>query len=107
MTVRDLAIFLIGFLLGGLIVRLLVLHAARRFLRPHLRNEHSIAARRAAMQYLGVHGTLNCAQMSRLMDVPEPVARRHLEQMARDGFIAAQGHRGAERFYTRNRGEAL
>ena len=101
MSLHDIAIFSAGFLVGGLVVRVLVLRAARRFLRPHLMDEHYTAARHAAVKHLAVHGTLNLAQMSRLMDAPEQTVRQYLEQMEHDGFIAPQEHRGGGRFYTR------
>jgi hypothetical protein len=100
-ALRDATIFLFGFLAGGLLVRVLVLRAVRRFLRPRFLDEHSIAARRAVMRHLLVHGTVNAAQMERLVDAPRYAAERCLEEMERAGLVAAQRHRGKGKFYTR------
>ncbi|HXK36720.1 MAG TPA: hypothetical protein VJ553_04020 [Candidatus Paceibacterota bacterium] len=100
-SVRDSIIFLLGFLLGGLVVRVLVLRAARKFLRPRMLSEQYMAARQAAARHLAVHGTLNVAQLERLTEMPPAVLQEYLDRMEREGHIMLHGHRESGRFYTR------
>ena len=102
MTVNSALIFLLGFLLGGFVVRVLVLRAARRFLNPHEWDEQYTAARKAAARHLHVYGTLNVAQLQHLTDAPKRTVHQHLKHMERDGLIRLQKHRDTEGFYTRS-----
>lgn len=100
-SARDFIVFLLGFLVGGLAVRVLVLRAARRFLRPQMMSEHYMAARKAAARHLAVHGTLNAAQLERLTELPSATIQEYLTRMEREGHIKPQGHGGSGQFYTR------
>jgi hypothetical protein len=96
-----LLVFLGGFLLGGLAVRFLLEHAARRHLRPHVFDEQYAAAKRVVARHFRHHDTLNLAMMERLMDISGVTALRYLDQLERDGMVKVHGHRGAGAFYTR------
>jgi len=93
--------FLSGFLLGGLLLRSLMVLAAHRRMRPHLLDEQYGAAKRVVHRHLMHHDTLNLATLERLMDISSMTALRYLDQMVRDGIVKAHGHRGAGAFYTR------
>jgi hypothetical protein len=94
-------IFLTGFVLGGLVVRWLMMGAYKRGMRTHELDEQYHAAKRAVARHLRTHGTLNLEELERMMDIPGITAMRYLDQMVRDRVIKAQGHRGKGAFYTR------
>jgi len=100
-SMRDAVIFFGGFLVGALIVRWLVMRAARKFLRPQMMSEQYMAARKAAARHLAVHGTLNAAQLERLTEMPSAAVQEYLDRMERDGHITLHGHQESGRFYTR------
>jgi len=93
--------FLAGFLLGGLLVRSLMVLAAQRHLRPHLLDEQYAAAKRVVLRHLMHHDTLNLAALERLMDISSVTAQRYLDQLEHDRVVKGHGHRGAGAFYTR------
>lgn len=90
-----------GFFLGGLAVRVLMMRSHRGLLRPHESDGQYQAGKRATHRHLRVHGTINLQQLERMMDINGITAMRYLDQMARDGLLKLQGHRGKGAFYTR------
>lgn len=94
--------FLLGMLFGGLLVRWLIILAERRAVRPHLLDERYVAAKLAVQRYVRAHGTLNLAQLERILEIPGMTALRYLDQMVHDGILRLQGNRRTKgSFYTR------
>jgi hypothetical protein len=94
-------VLLVGFLMGGLVVRMLMLRAERIQVRPHLLDEQYAACTRAVTRHFKRYDTLNLAQLERLMDIRGLTAMRYLEQLERDRLVKLHGHRGSGAFYTR------
>jgi hypothetical protein len=93
---------LVGMLLGGLLVRWFMILSERRVIRPHHFDEHYAAAKRAVHRHLRAHGTLNHAELVRMLEIPDMTALRYLDQMVRDGHLKLQeNHRTEGSFYTR------
>lgn len=67
----------------------------RRYLR-----EHQMTLHRAVTTHFQSHGTLNLAQMIRLVDAPNDLAVRYLERLEHDGVLRRHGHRQSPVFYT-------
>jgi hypothetical protein len=81
---EEILLILAGFMLGGWVVRLLMIGAARRHLRAH--------------------GTVNLSQVEQLLSIRGITAMRYLDQMERDGLLKLHAHAGkvaAGSFYTR------
>jgi Fic family protein len=93
-------IFLAGFTLGGLVIRRLMMSAQRRSMRTHERDGQYRSATHAALGHMRVRGTLNGAELERMMDIPAVTALRYLDQMVHDGILKAHGHRDHTGFYT-------
>lgn len=91
-------LFLGGFLIGGLIVRWLIMGADRR--SRYLSGIYEPAVR-ATLRYLHSHGTINVAQLERLLSVSSVTALHYLDRMKREGVLTLHGHRGVSGFYTR------
>ena len=74
--------------------------AFRASVRPHVLDTDYGPAKRAVVRHLRVHGTINLAQLERMLDITGMTALRYLDQMVHDGVLKQQGHRGAGAFYT-------
>jgi hypothetical protein len=95
-------VFLAGALAGGMLVRWLMILSERRVVRPHLLDEHYVAAKRAVQRYLRTHGTVNLAEAQRLLDTTSMTALRYLDQMVHDRLVKLQTNRRTKgAFYTR------
>lgn len=92
--------FLAGVLLGVVITWVLLAHAQRSVVRPHVLDNEYEPAKRAVIRHLRVHGTLNLQQLERMLDITGTTALRYLDQMVHDGLLKEQGHRGRAAFYT-------
>lgn len=94
--------FLAGVILGGLLVRWFMILSERRVIRPHLLDEQYAAAKRAVQRHLRSHGTLNIAELERMLEVSGTTALRYLDQMVHDGLLKLQkNHTTKGSFYTR------
>ncbi len=93
----EAVIFLVGFLAGGILVRHLIVRAERR---AYLRHAHYEPAVRVAVKYAAEHGTINHAQLSKLIGIPSSTASKYLEQMAREDRLRRHSHKIAGAFYT-------
>ncbi len=89
----EAAIFLSGFLVGGLVVRQLIARAERR---AYFRHAHYEPAARVAVKYASEHGTINHVQLARLIGITPETAGKHLEQMAREDRL--RRHRASPRW---------
>lgn len=74
--------------------------ARQHSVRPHVLDTDYLPAKRAAVRHLRVHGTLNLAELERMLDIRGTTALRYLDQMVHDGLLKQQGHRGTGAFYT-------
>jgi uncharacterized oligopeptide transporter (OPT) family protein len=93
--------FLVGVLVGALVMRW-VMHAGQREAgMPSAHDEHYLPARRAVARYLHAHGTLNVAQLEQLLSVNGTVALRCLEAMVREGMLQHHERGPGKTFYTR------
>ena len=98
---QTVIIILVGMLLGGLLVRWFMILSERRVIRPHMLDERYAAAKRAVGRHLRVHGTLNLAQLERMLEVTGTTALRYLDQMVHEGLLKLQGNRRTKgSFYT-------
>jgi hypothetical protein len=95
---QSVPLFLSGFLIGGLVVRWLIMGADRR--HRYLSGLYEPALR-ATLRYLQSHGTINVAQLERLLSVSGVTAMHYLDRMEREGVLKLHGHRGVAGFYTR------
>jgi len=91
---------LLGALLGALLMWLVQLIAQRHSMMPHASESEYLPARRAVIRHLRVHGTINLAQLERMLDVSGVFALKHLDRMVHDGLLKQQGHRSKGAFYT-------
>lgn len=94
-------IFLAGMLVGGLIVRHLVIMAHRRIFGMSGWQQRSLQARQAAATHFQTQGTLHQKDMERMLGVQPITALRLLDQLEVDGLVRAHRHSGADVFYTR------
>lgn len=96
----ELLYFLGGILLGGLLVRSLVVLSGRRAARSHHAGQHYLPAARAIRRHLQTHGTVNIAQAAHMLSLSHSVTALYLSHMQRDGLISFQKHKGSGGFYT-------
>jgi DNA-binding IclR family transcriptional regulator len=99
--VDQLIVFLGGFVVGGLAMRLVMVRAQRAWMRPHQFDEQYRAARRVVQRHFMNHDTLNVRQLQRLMDINIMTAQRYLEQLTRERLVREHGHAPSGAFYTR------
>ena len=100
---QTLIAFLAGTLAGGIVVRWLMIQSEHRIIRPHLLDEQYVAAKRAVQRYLRTHGTVNLAEVERLLDIKSMTALRYLDQMVHDRILKLQTNRRTKgAFYTRS-----
>lgn len=98
----DLVSLLVGFVAGGLVIYLVVTASFSRGLRAHHYDEQYHAAVRVVRRHFLRHGTINLAELERLMDITGVTALRYLEQMERDRIVKLQGNRRTKgAFYTK------
>ncbi|HTP56747.1 MAG TPA: hypothetical protein VMJ72_00510 [Candidatus Paceibacterota bacterium] len=95
--------FIAGMLVGGLVVRWMVLAAMRRALTRGRTDELYTSVRNAAVRHLETNGTLNAEQLTRLADTNRPMAVRWLDRMTRERIIRAHTH-GTGTFFTKEEG---
>jgi predicted transcriptional regulator len=96
----EILLFLGGVLLGGLIVRSLMVHSERRAIRSHEAEQHYVPAMRAIRRHLQTHGTVNVEQASYMLSLGQSVTALYLTHMQRDGLVKFQKHKGSGGFYT-------
>ncbi len=100
---QELILILSGFIVGGALVRYLMIKAAQRGLRPHELDPQYWPAVRAVMRHLKAHGTINLSQVEQLLSIRGITAMRYLDQMAHDGLVKLHAHsqkEGGGNFYT-------
>lgn len=91
---------LTGMLIGAALMLWVQRSAYRASVRPHVLDNDYGPAKRAVLRHLRVHGTVNLAQLERMLDISGMTALRYLDQMVHDGLLKQQGHRGKGAFYT-------
>jgi hypothetical protein len=87
-------IFLGGALIGGMMVRWLMMHHA------HEVDSGYPPAVRAVRRHLGANGTVNVLQAAQLLSIPAERASGYLRQMVRDHQVKFQSHGDTQGFYT-------
>lgn len=97
---QTVVIFLVGFLLGGLVVRWVLMLSERRDARAAGLDPQYAPARRALLRYLRAHGTVNLPQAEQMLSLNGVTVLRYLDRMEHEHLVKPQNHRGTDAFYT-------
>ena len=95
------AVFLVGFLVGGLVVRRLTVRAHRRIAPHGVHEESYVAAIRTASRHFRTHDTLNAHELAQLMEVAPDTALTYARYLATNGFLREHRHTSGGAFFTR------
>lgn len=97
---QSVLLFLSGMLLGALLSRWAMLAAHRDASLLHIPPERYAPARRAAVQHVRAHGTVNIKQLELMLCLNKAAVLECADCMVRDGTLRRHGHRGEGEFYT-------